>query len=492
MSALPVSSAGATSPAASSSSSLVATPALEAGSGQPAEAAVRELSLRLVDMVMRAGGQSAEVVVSRGSELSVRVRAGEAELVHEAQSKHVGLRVFKDHRSSLTYTSDFSEAGLGQFVQNAVALCRLAEPDPLNELPGRDELVVPADAPRELHLWDDSTMAIDAAAALQIAKECEASALSVSDKLRAGHGSSYGRTIGVGSFACGDAGGILFVGSSRSTYQSMSVEVLCDDAGGKKRSGSYWSGGRFRSQLMAPEAVGREAGARALRRLGAEKIATCELPVVFDPELARTLLRTLAGVISGGAIYRKGSYLCGREGTLIASPLVNVVDDPLIDRLPGSRLFDGEGLPSRRNQVVRDGVLLTYLLDTYSARKLGRKSNGCAGRSGAGSPHVTTSNFILEPGTQSGSEIVADLPRGLYVTEMMGFGFNPVTGDFSRGAGGYLIVDGKLGQPVSEVTISANFDDLLKNIDAVGNDLDRRSSTMTPTVRVSRMTIAGK
>ena len=157
------------------------------------------------------------MVVNRGSELSVRVRAGEAELVHEAQSKHVALRVFKDHRSSLTYTSDFSEAGLTQFVGNAVSLCRLAEPDPLNELPGRDELVVPADAPHELQLWDDSTMTIDAAGALQIAKECEAAALSVSEKLRAGHGSNYGRTIGVGSFACGDAGGILFVGSSRGT-----------------------------------------------------------------------------------------------------------------------------------------------------------------------------------------------------------------------------------------------------------------------------------
>jgi PmbA protein len=461
-------------------------------SGQPAEREVRELALRLVEQVLREGGQSAEVAVSRSSELSVRVRAGEPELVHEAQSKHVGLRVFKEQRSSLTYTSDFSEAGLAAFVKNAVALCRLAEPDPLNELPGRDELTPPADAPRELHLWDDSTLAVDAGGALQLAQGCEAAALAVSPQLRAGHGSGYGRTIGVGAFACGDASGILFVGSSRGTYQSMSVEVLCDDTGGKKRTGSYWSGGRFRSQLAAPEEIGREAGRRALRRLGAEKIATCELPVVFDPELSRTLLRTLAGVISGGAIYRKASYLCGREGTLIASPLINVVDDPLLDRLPGSRLFDGEGLPSRRNQVVQDGVLLTYLLDTYSARKLGRKSNGCAGRSGAGAPHVTTSNFILQPGSQSGEDIVAGVPRGLYVTELMGFGFNPVTGDFSRGAGGFLIDAGQLGQPVSEVTISANFDDLLKNIDAVGNDLDRRSSTMAPTLRVSRMTIAGK
>ena len=163
-------------------------------------------------------------------------------------------------------------------------------------------------------------------------------------------------------------------------------------------------------------------------------------------------------------------------------------------RAPGSRLFDGDGLPARRNVVVQRGVLLTYLLDTYSARKLGRKSNGCAGRSGAGSPHVTTSNFVLEPGADALAPevIIGQVARGLYVTDMMGFGFNAVTGDFSRGAGGFLIEDGKLTQPVSEVTISANFDDLLKNIDAVGTDLDRRSSTIVPTLRVSRMTIAGK
>lgn len=456
------------------------------------ERSVRELAERVVEQVVKAGGQSAEAVVSRSSEMSVRVRAGEAELVHEAQSKHLGLRVFKDHRSSLTYTSDFSEAGLRQFIENAVALCRLAEPDPLNELPGRDELL-PKDAVLPtLHLWDERALLVDAAAALKIAKACEAAALSVSDTLRAGHGSSYGRSVGVGAFSCADESGVLFCGSNRGTYQSMSVEVLCDDTGGKKRSGSYWSGGRFVDQLQSPEAVGKEAGRRALRRLGAEKIATGELPIVFDPETARALLRTLAGVISGGAIYRKSSYLCGREGTAIASPLVNVVDDPLIDRAPGSRFFDGEGLPSRRNEVVRAGVLQTYLLDTYSARKLGRKSNGCAGRSGAGAPHVTTSNFILEPGTKSGEQLVSEVTRGLYVTEMMGFGFNAVTGDFSRGAGGFLIVDGKLGQPVSEVTISANFDDLLKNIDGVGSDIDRRSSTMAPTVRVSRMMLAGK
>ena len=162
-----------------------------------------------------------------------------------------------------------------------------------------------------------------------------------------------------------------------------------------------------------------------------------------------------------------------------------------IKRGPGSRPFDGDGLPSRKNIVVENGVLKTYLLDTYSARKLGRTSNGCAGRGVGGAPHVTTSNFILQAGTLSPAEVM-NVPRGLYVTEMMGFGFNPVTGDFSRGAGGFLIEDGKLGRPVTEVTISANLHDILTGIDALGNDLDLRSSTACPTFRVRKMMVAGK
>jgi PmbA protein len=241
-----------------------------------------------------------------------------------------------------------------------------------------------------------------------------------------------------------------------------------------------------------PEAVGKEAARRTVAKLGAEKIETGQLPVIFDPESGRGLLRLLFGVISGGAIYRKASYLIGREGTPVASQLCTIIDDPLIPRGPGSRPYDGEGLTSRKNVVVDKGVLKTYLFDTYSARKLGRVSNGCAGRGIGGGPHVTTSNFILQAGQTPAAEIIKQVPRGLYVTEMMGFGFNAVTGDFSRGAGGFLIENGQLGRPVTEITISANFNDLLRNIDAVGDDLDLRSSTACPTFRVSQMMIAGR
>jgi PmbA protein len=227
-----------------------------------------------------------------------------------------------------------------------------------------------------------------------------------------------------------------------------------------------------------------------LAKLGSRKIATSQVPAVFAPEAARALLGQLAGVVSGGAVWRKSTYLAGREGTAVASSLVTVVDDPLIRRAPGSRPFDGEGLATRPNVVVSGGALRTFLCDVYSGRKLGRGSTGSAGRGVGGGPHVSTSNFILLPGKTEAAELER-LPQGLYITDLMGFGFNPVTGDWSQGANGFWIDSGSRAYPVSEITISINFDDLWKSIDGVGNDLDARSSVQSPTLRVSRLTVAG-
>jgi PmbA protein len=219
-------------------------------------------------------------------------------------------------------------------------------------------------------------------------------------------------------------------------------------------------------------------------------VPTTEAPVVFDPDVARSLLGSFAGCILGGALWRKSSYLLEREGTPVASPLVTIVDDPLLPRAPGSRPFDGEGLASRKNVVVDGGVLRTFLLDAYSARKLGRQSTGSASR-GGGSIGPSTTNFMLLAGSTPQSDLIRSTPNGLYVTELMGFGFNSLTGDFSRGAAGFWIESGALAFPVSEVTISSNLDAMLKGIDAVGDDLELKTSTASPTVRVSRMTISG-
>jgi PmbA protein len=449
---------------------------------------VKELEViaqKVCAMVKKHGGDDGEVLVQGGAELSVKVRQGKPELIHEAASRALGLRVFRDQRSAVTYTSDLRDEALDRFVAETCELAKLSEPDELNMLPERADF---ATSVPDLQLWDDRTLKTTAKDALELAKRAEAAALGYSSKVTNSDGATYGRVMGASVF--GNTGG--FVGGARGTYQSLVVEPLCDDADGKKRNGFYWSAGRFIDQLEDPESVGKKAAERTVAKLGAEKIETGNLPVVFDADTGRALLRLLFSVISGGAIYRKSSYLVGREGSQVASPLVTIVDDPLLMRGPGSRPFDGEGLAARRNVVVEKGVLKTYLFDTYSARKLGRKSNGCAGRGVGGSPHVTTSNFILEKGTRTEDSIVSEIKRGLYVTEMMGFGFNAVTGDFSRGAGGFLIEDGKIGRPVTEVTVSSNFDALLKNIDAVGDDPDERSSTVCPTLRVSSMMIAGR
>ena len=451
---------------------------------------LRKLAEDVAARAVRAGADEVEVVAQGGAELSVEVRRVKPELVHEAAGKGLGLRLFQGQRSAVTYTSDFSDAALRDFIESSVAMCRLSEPDELNRLPDREDLhkgPLP-----DLELWDDACFSVSTAEALERAKAAEAAALAYSPKVTNSDGASYGRVHRSSAYVCADRGGACFSGTGRGTYQSIVAKPICDDEGGKKRNGSYWSADRFLDKLLPAEEVGRKAAERTVRKLGASKIDTGDMPVVFDPDAGRALLGLLFSVISGGAIYRKSSYLCGREGSEVASPLVTIVDDPLILRGPGSRAFDGDGLLARKNVVVEGGVLRTYVLDTYSARKLGRRSNGCAARGIGGSPHPSTSNFILQPGTIDPARIVGEIERGLYVTDMMGFGFNAVTGDFSRGAGGFLIEKGELTRPVSEITVSANFDELLKAVDAIGSDLDRRSSTMVPTIRVARMTIAGR
>jgi PmbA protein len=437
----------------------------------------------MLSYALAAGADGAEVLVRDGSELEVKVRLGEPELVKDAGSRALGLRVLCDHRVAVAYTSDFASAATRQFARQSVDLCGLAEPDPLADLPERHEM---AREVLDLDLWDESAPSLDAAQALALARRGEQAALQFDRRMTNSEGAVCCRVMGATAFAS-SAG---FSGGYRGTSLSLVVAPVCDDVEGKKRNGHYWTAARFTSGLLDPETVGLEAARRTLAKLGSRKIATSQVPAVFAPEAARALLGQLAGVVSGGAVWRKSSYLAGREGTAVASSLVTVVDDPLIRRAPGSRPFDGEGLATRPNQVVSEGVLRTFLCDVYSGRKLGRGSTGSAGRGVGGGPHVSTSNFILLPGKTEAAELER-LPQGLYITDLMGFGFNPVTGDWSQGANGFWIDGGSRAYPVSEITISINFDDLWKSIDGVGDDLDTRSSVQSPTLRVSRLTVAG-
>jgi PmbA protein len=446
--------------------------------------ALTDLGAQLVERARSRGADVAEAVARSGWELSVKVRLGETEMVEEAGTRSVALRVLRGGRAAITSTSDLSADGLARCVDDALMLVELSEADPFAG-PAPTELLCSAPHP-ELDLFDPALASVDAGQAIAWAREAEAAALGSDARLTLSEGATFSRTAGASAMVLSSG----FSAAQRGSYASLVVTPVAEDEGGKRRRGYYWTAERHLAELEDREAVGREAARRTLAKLGARKLDTGEMPVIFDPDVARSLIGTLAGCVTGGAVWRKASYLVGRVDTEVASPLVTLVDDPLRPRAPGSRAWDGEGLRSRRNVVVERGILKTYLLDCYSARKLSLASTASAARSG-GSVGASTSNFILEPGNETREALIGRTARGLYVTEMMGFGFNALTGDYSRGAAGFLIENGELGHPVGEITVSGNLDTMLKQIDGVANDLDLRTATAAPTLRVARMTVAG-
>jgi PmbA protein len=443
-----------------------------------------ELAARLVERATAKGAHVAEASARSGWELTAKVRLGEPELIQEAGHRSVALKVMKDQRVAITSTSDCSEAGLARCVEDALELAELSEADPFAG--PADPALLSKGPYTELELFDASVDGIDAEQALARATRVERIALDADKRLTLSQGATLSRVSGWSALVLSSG----FSGVQRGSYVSISVIPVVEDEGGKKRRGSYWTAHRHLSALESDEIVGQRAAERTLRQLGARKVETCQAPIIFEADAARSILGCFVGCANGGAVWRKSSYLNEREHTSVASPLVTIVDDPLIPRGPASRPFDGEGLASRRNVIVKDGVLETFLLDSYSARKLNKASTASARRSGGG-VSASSSNVFLQPGSSTPEQLIASTERGLYVTEMMGFGFNAITGDFSRAAAGFWIENGRLTFPVSEVTISGNLDQMLKDIDAVASDLELKSSTAAPTFRISNMTIAG-
>jgi PmbA protein len=449
--------------------------------------ALMALAASVVERARAAGADVAEVSVSQGRHLSAKVRLGQPELLEEAGSRSLGLRVMRGQQVAVTHTSDMTASGTERLVKDAIELAELAQSDPFAG-PPEPSLLSKTSSHQELDLFDESVDSIDGARALDMATRAEKAALGSDKRLNNSEGASVSRQSGA-SALCTSGG---FCAAQRGTYVSIVVNPVADDEDGKKRSGYYWSARRHLAELETPEAVGEEAARRTLRKLGSRKLDTQELAVVFDPFAARDIIGLLAGCITGGAVWRKSSYLAEREGQRVASALVTLIDDPLIPRAPGSRAFDGEGLLSRRNLIVDRGKLEQFLLDTYSAKKLNKQSTASASRGSSGGVGASTSNFFLQPGTQTPEQLLSGTDRALYVTDMMGFGFNPVTGDFSRGAAGFLIEKGERTFPVSEVTISLNLGELLERIDAIADDIDHRTAVCAPTFRVSAMMVAGR
>jgi PmbA protein len=322
---------------------------------------------------------------------------------------------------------------------------------------------------------------------IELATRTEQAALAVDPRLSNSEGADFGSFGGRTAFANSHG----FYGEFPSSSFSCSVSPIAVQDGLMQRD--YWYAvGRKLKGLDSPEEVGREAGRRTVRRLGARKVATCRVPVVFDPEMAGGFLGNLCSAVNGYGIYKGASYLIGRLGERIAPDTVTIYDDGRMPGGLGSKPFDGEGLATRKNVIVDRGVLKTYLLDTYAGRKLGLSSTGNASRSVGEAPSAGATNFYLAPGPGSSQDIIRSVKQGLYVTELIGFGVNMVTGDYSRGAVGFWIENGELAYPVEEITIAGNLKDMWMNVEAIGNDLVFRGRVASPTVKIAEMTVAGE
>ncbi len=450
---------------------------------------LESLAADVVAQAIKAGASDAEAVVREGDEFSVTVRMGEVETLKDSGSRGLGLRVFLGTRSASTSTSDLTPEGIRQLVDGAMALARITEEDPCAGLPEAGEFGC---APGDLRLYFPDVYSLPGPERIEWAQRAEAAALAADPRITNSHGATFEAATGHRVLANSRG----FAGAYRTSYAGVAVAPLAKDENGQMQRDAWWSSARRIGDLDSPESVGKEAARRTLRRLGARRVPTQRVPLVFAPEVARSLIGSVFEAASGDAIWRGASFLAGKLGQAIAATGITIVDDNLM-MLPngvggyGSSPFDGEGLPSLRTVVVKDGVLQTYLLNHYTARKLEMKSTHNASRSLAGTPGIGNGNLYLEPGTQTPEEIIAAIPAGLYVTGLMGFGTNLVTGDYSRGATGLWIENGQLTHAVEEVTVAGNLAEMLRNVTAIGNDLVFRSSVASPTLRIDGMTVAG-
>ncbi|MCH2171269.1 metallopeptidase TldD-related protein [Myxococcota bacterium] len=445
-----------------------------------------EIVDRAIAAALAAGASGADCALVESDSTEARVRGEEIEFVKQALERTLAIRALVagdgGAGSAVTSTSDLSPEAVERMATETVKLAKATAKDPAADIP---EEGFATNWP-DLELIDASDRNVSVEERIETALRAEAAARSTDTRIGNSEGSQVGSEFS--SVALGNHAG--FRGEYRSASHSLVSEPVAQENGSMQRD--YWyTAGRKLSDLESPEAVGRKAAERALRRLGGRRIETCEAPVIFDPFTSPSLLHHLVGCLNGYAIYREGSFLAGRLGETIASDQVTIIDDGRIVGGLGSRPFDGEGQPTRRNIVLDRGRMETYLLDSYSARKLGMQTTGNATRGLRSSPTVGITNLWLEPGQGDLAEIVAQTDRGLLVTELIGMGFNPVTGDYSRGAAGMWIENGEITHPVEEVTIAGNFGDMLLGIDAVGSDLEWRGSVAAPSLRISQMTIAG-
>ena len=425
------------------------------------------------------GADAADAVLVRSTALSHSLRLGEIEKLERQESQDLGLRAFVGRKQAIVSSTDLGDGALDELADRAVAMARAVPEDKWCGLAAPEQL---ATSWPDLDLVDASEP--DDATLVSQARACEEAALAV-DGVTNSEGASAGYSLSRVAIAASNG----FAGAYARSDHGIGISVIAGEGVGMEGDYDYTSKVHA-EDLDDPAAVGRRAGERAVARLGARKMRTAQVPVVFDPRVANGLIRHLIGAISGPSIARGSSFLKEARGTKIFADGIVIVDDPHRRRGLRSKPFDGEGIANRRSNLVEDGVLTTWLLDLASARQLGLETTGHAARGTGGPPSPSPTNLWLEPGTLSPAELMADIKAGFYVTSMMGHGVNGVTGDYSRGAAGFWIEDGRIGFPVSEMTIAGNLRDMFRAM-VPANNLEFRYGTDSPTVRIDGLTVAG-
>ena len=446
--------------------------------------ALKEKAQQIVDRARKSGATAADAFIRETETFAVTVRRGEVEKLKEAVSRSLRLRIFLGKRTATSQTSDLSPALVDQLVDETLEMARLTSEDESGGLP--EKAAYPPDIPN-LELADPAWKDLTPEQRIELARRAEAAAFAVSPLITNSEGGSF-EYERVQTVLANTAG---FIGGYEATGGYL-ASVPIAESNGAMQQAQWLSVARRREGLDSPEEVGRLAAERALRRLGARKVKTCHVPVVFDPLTARTLVKHVFDAVSGDAIYRKRSFLVGLLGESVANEKVTIIDDARLIGGLGSSPFDDEGVASQTTPVVEGGVLRNYLHSAYSARKLGARPTGNGSRTGAGSIAVGPTNFYMKPGNSTTEQIIASVSSGLYVIELMGFGVNTVNGDYSRGVTGIWIEDGKLAYPVQEVTIAGNLRQMLQDIEMIGNDIVFLGSIASPTVKIRSMTLSGE
>jgi PmbA protein len=446
---------------------------------------LKSLAQDLVRRAMAGGATAAECVIREGDEFSTLVRLGQVETLKEAGSRAIGVRIFRGKRAASTYSSDFSRDALDRMLQSALDLAKITSEDPYAGIPEPSQL---GSLSGDLDLYHVDVYSLPSEKRIDYARRAEKAALDYDPRIKNSEGGSFDAATGHKVMANSHG----FVGEYRRSYCSVAaVPIAQTDSGAMQRD--YWfSVSRNLGHLESPEEVGKIAAQRTIRRLGARKVKTAHVPVVLDPLVATSILGHIFEGVNGDSVYRGASFLAGKLGEKIASDNVNVIDDGTMRGGFGTSPFDGEGIPTRRTVVIENGVLKSYLLNTYTAKKLGLATTANASRGLAGTPGIGPGNYFLQPGTKTPQQVIGEIKDGLYVTEFLGHGANLVTGDYSRGASGLWISDGELAYPVEEITVAGNLKEMFCNIAEIGNDLEFRGAIACPTIRIDGLTVGGE